>query len=128
MNWHKFPNFTEEEFKCKHTGKCKMDKNFMRKLQDLRTECGFPFIITSGYRDKTHPIEAKKRRGGEHTIGKAADIAISGKNVIRLLVLADKHGFKRFGIKQHGEGRFIHLGTALPSEGFPETTYTYKGE
>jgi uncharacterized protein YcbK (DUF882 family) len=128
MNWHKFPNFTEDEFKCSHTGKCSMDKDFMRKLQALRTEAGFPFIITSGYRDTTHPIEARKRRGGEHTLGKAVDIAISGENVIVLLALAYEHGFRRFGIKQHGEGRFVHLGTASSNEGFPETTYTYKGE
>lgn len=125
MNWHKYPNFTEEEFKCSHTGKCEMDKNFMRKLQDLREECGFPFVITSGYRDETHPVESSKLKPGEHTKGKAADIAISGKNVIVLLALAHKHGFTRYGIKQKGEGRFVHLGTALPSEGFNQTTWSY---
>jgi len=125
MNWYKFENFTEDEFRCSHTGKCEMDKNFMRKLQDLRTEAGFPFIITSGYRDKTHPVEAEKRKGGEHSIGKAVDIAISGQNVIVLLALAHTHGFNRYGIKQKGEGRFIHLGTGLPSEGFPSTTWSY---
>lgn len=125
MNWDEFPNFSEGEFKCSHTGKCHMDEIFMRKLQDLRVDCGFPFVITSGYRDKTHPIEAAKRKGGEHTLGKAADIALSGKNVIVLLALAHKHQFTRYGIKQKGEGRFIHLGTARPSEGFNQTTWSY---
>ncbi len=125
MNWHKYPNFTEDEFKCSHTGECKMDKNFMRRLQDLRVECGFPFVITSGYRDPTHPVEAAKLKAGEHSIGKACDIAISGRNVIVLLALAHKLGFTRYGIKQKGGGRFIHLGTAKPSEGFNETTWSY---
>jgi len=125
MNWHKYTNFTEEEFKCSKTGECHMDKNFMRKLQNLREDCDFPFIITSGYRHPSHPIEAAKHKPGEHCLGKAADIAISGERVIILLTLARKNGFTRFGIKQKGEGRFIHLGTALPSEGFPSTTWSY---
>jgi len=125
MNWHKYPNFSEEEFKCSHSGECKMNKNFMRLLQDLRTEADFPFIITSGYRDKTHPIESAKPKPGEHTLGKAVDIAISGKNAILLIALAHKHGFVRVGVKQKGAGRFIHLGTAQPSEGFPSTIWSY---
>lgn len=125
VDWESLPDFKIEEFVCSHTGKCEMDKNFMHKLQALRTEAGLPFIITSGYRDITHPIEVIKRRRGEHTYGLAADIAISGENVIVLLSLARKHGFKRFGVKQKGTGRFIHLGTALPSQGFPETLWSY---
>lgn len=125
MNWFKFPNFTEEEFRCSHTGKCGMDETFIQRLQNLRTEAGFPFIVTSGYRDPTHPVEAKKRKPGEHTLGKAVDIAISGENVIILLALAHKHGFIRFGIKQKGNGRFVHLGTATKDEGFVKTTWSY---
>ena len=97
----------------------------MDKLQALRTECGFPFKITSGYRHPTHPVEANKTKAGEHSLGKAADIAISGENVIVLLALAFRHGFTRFGVKQKGDGRFIHLGTATPDEGFPTTTWSY---
>ena len=33
----------------------------INKLQSLRTELGFPFIITSGYRCEEHPIEARKK-------------------------------------------------------------------
>ena len=74
---------------------------------------------------RIHPIEAAKHDPGEHSLGKAADIAISGERVIILLALAQKHGMTRFGIKQKGEGRFIHLGTGLPSEGFSSTTWSY---
>jgi len=125
MNWYAFPNFTEEEFTCSHTGECHMDKQHMRKLQNLRTDCGFTFIITSGYRHPTHPVEAAKHKQGEHCYGKATDIALSGERVIILLAKAHKHGFTRFGIKQSGNGRFVHLGTGLPSEGFKQTTWSY---
>jgi len=125
MNWDDYDNFSESEFKCSHTGECHMDAPFMVKLQRLRKEAGFPFIITSGYRHATHPAEVSKHRQGEHCYGKAVDIAISGENVIVLLALAYKHGFTRYGIKQKGGGRFIHLGTGLPNEGFSTTTWSY---
>ena len=46
MSWE---NFKLEEFACKHCGYNFIDNNFVNKLQELRTECDFPFIITSGY-------------------------------------------------------------------------------
>ena len=48
------------EFDCTHTGKNEMDDAFLAKLDQLREECGFPFRITSGYRDETHPNEVVK--------------------------------------------------------------------
>ncbi len=53
--------FNREEFACQYTGKNKIDDQFLIKLDHLRYVCGFPFIITSGYRDPSHPIEAKKK-------------------------------------------------------------------
>ena len=50
MDWTKYPNFTEEEFKCKHCGKAEMNAAFMGKLQHLRNAYGKPMTITSGYR------------------------------------------------------------------------------
>lgn len=125
MNWHKYPNFTEDEFKCSHTGECHMNKDFMRKLQALRTECDFAFHVTSGYRHPTHPIEAAKHKAGEHCYGKAVDIAISGNRAMIVLEKARKYGFIRLGVKQNKDGHFIHLGSALPSEGFSSTIWTY---
>jgi len=29
LDWSRLPNFTEAEFRCKHTGKCDMDAAFM---------------------------------------------------------------------------------------------------
>ena len=49
----------------------------MEKVDELRDRCGFPFVITSGYRSPQHPIEAKKDVPGTHAQGIAADIKIT---------------------------------------------------
>ena len=74
MSWK---NFTLEEFACKHTGENKIEHELIDKLQALRTECGFPFKITSGYRSADHPVERKKSKPGTHALGLAADIGVS---------------------------------------------------
>lgn len=116
MDWSQYPNFSANEFRCKHTGHVEMDPEFMARLQKLRTEWGLPMVITSGYRHKKHPIEARKRSTGAHTTGKAVDIAISGGMAVLFLQLALNHGFSGIGIQQKGGGRFIHLDTAFTSD------------
>jgi len=88
-----------------------MDDDFMEKLDTIREEVGIPFIVTSAYRDKTHPIEAKKKTPGAHASGKAIDILIRGKDALKLIEVALKHGITGLGVKQHGDSRFIHLDT-----------------
>lgn len=114
MDWSRYPNFTEEEFRCSYTGKCEMDPEFMDRLQALRTELKAPVIVTSGYRDKTHPVEASKPTPGEHAHGKAADVSCFGSLAYKILSLATKHGFTRIGVSQKGahNKRFLHLGTS----------------
>jgi uncharacterized protein YcbK (DUF882 family) len=120
INWSDYePYFRESEFRCKHSGKCEMDKEFMDKLLALRLAFAEPMTITSGYRDKTHPIEAKKATTGAHTTGKACDIAVQGKDAYRLLKLALAQGFTGIGIQQKGSGRFIHLDTCADSPSMP---------
>ncbi len=104
-----YPNFSAHEFNCKHTGRNRMQAHFIERLQRLRTEYGRPIIITSGYRDPTHPVEAKKARPGMHSHGIASDIQCNGPECHRILQLALKHGFTGIGIQQKGNGRFIHL-------------------
>lgn len=109
-DWTKYPNFSKSEFDCKHTGKNEMQHEFMSKLQELRTAYGKPMKVTSGYRDFTHPIEARKpNRNGAHPTGLAADIAVERSDAYRLLKLALELGFTGIGIQQKGSGRFIHL-------------------
>jgi uncharacterized protein YcbK (DUF882 family) len=104
--------FTKEELSCQHCGAYKFDEEFLKVLNNIREECGFAFVISSGYRCVEHPIEASKSRVGTHTTGCAVDIAVSGDKALKVLEVAIKHGIKRIGVNQKGKGRFIHLDIA----------------
>ena len=100
--------FTVDEFNCQYTGENQMDPEFMEKVDKLREHCGFPFVITSGYRSPSHPIEAKKDVPGTHAQGIAADIKItSSAQRYSIIKGALEHGFTGLGVA----GDFIHLDT-----------------
>lgn len=103
--------FTRAEMACKHTGRCVMDPTFMRKLETLRQQFGKPMIVTSGFRDPSHPEEAKKAEPGTHSQGIAVDIAVRGADAVVLLTLALSLGFTGVGVSQKGTSRFLHLDT-----------------
>lgn len=111
MDWSKYANFSEVEFRCSQTGECNMQPDFLRRLQALREEYGKPLQITSGYRSPQHSTEASKAQPGVHTRGIACDIAVSGSEAYHVLALALKHGFTGIGVAQKGSGRFLHLDT-----------------
>ena len=116
MDWSKYPNFTEDEFRCSHSGLVDMDEDFIHRLQGLRTDVSAPFVVFSGYRHKTHPIEAAKPTPGEHFEGKASDVGCWGSLAYKIIERAPHHGFTRIGVSQATETahnkRFIHLGTS----------------
>lgn len=112
MDWSKYPNFSEAEFRCKHCGKVNMDPDFLSRLQAVRTAYGKPLVVTSGYRCPEHPIEAKKPNPGAHSMGKAADVAVRGTDAYLVLKLAIEQGFTGIGINQKGPGRYLHLDTS----------------
>lgn len=122
MDWSLYPNFTEDEFRCKHTGRCKMDPVFMRRLQHLRSVFGKPMRITSGYRDPSHPVEAAKDKPGAHSEGRAADVAVQGADAVRLVQLAIGLGFTGIGVQQKGTARFIHLDDLTQLDNYPRPT------
>ena len=113
--------FSEAELACQHCGKYQFADEFLYILNVIREECGFPLPVTSGYRCPDHPIEAAKRAAGKpmgaHSRGLAVDLAADRSRAHRLLEVALKQGIPRIGIKQSGDGRFIHLDidTSLPS-------------
>lgn len=120
MSWK---NFNLAEFECLHCGKNEIDPDFVDKLQTLRDACGFPLIITSGYRCPEHN-QAVSSTGpdGPHTTGRAVDIHVYGFRAMDFLskALALKL-FTGIGIKQHGNSRFVHLDD-LPSPAYPRPT------
>ena len=83
-----------------------MNEDFLNILDELRDRCNFPFKITSGYRDPTHPLESKKQKPGTHSQGIAADIRImNGSQAYTLLSTAFNMGFGGIGIAK----TFIHV-------------------
>ena len=109
IDWEKYPNFSPEEFACQHCGENGISQLLLDKLQSLRTELDFPFVITSGYRCKDHPIEKKKVNPGAHRDGFAADISIRGHKAYEVIAKASEFGFTGIGVAQKGDNRFIHL-------------------
>ena len=104
-------HFHIREFDCTHTGTGgdNMDPEFLAKLDELREICGFPFRITSGWRDATHPVELRKAQPGTHNQGIACDIAVSnGFERMNIVHEALKMGcFNGIGVGKN----FVHLDT-----------------
>jgi zinc D-Ala-D-Ala carboxypeptidase len=98
--------FELSEFDCQETGKNEMHPDFLHRLDHLRKVCDFPFIITSGYRDPSHSVEAKKPVPGTHSQGIAADIRITNSaDRFTIVDQAIYAGFSGIGI---ADG-FVHL-------------------
>ncbi|WP_082095622.1 D-Ala-D-Ala carboxypeptidase family metallohydrolase [Photobacterium halotolerans] len=110
----RWTHFKPEEFACK-CGHCgpesglKMKPATMDKLQNTRSDMGIPFVITSGYRCRRHPVEARKSAPGAHNYGQAVDVSLSGEAALNLIGTAQLYGFTGIGVAQKGAGRFIHL-------------------
>ena len=102
----KFKYFDISEFDCQETGNNNMSEGFIHKLDALREACGFPFKITSGYRDPSHSIERTKRTSGTHSLGIAADIRIHhGADRYTIVQTALSLGFTGIGIAK----TFVHV-------------------
>lgn len=117
-DWSEIKHFTKREFECSRTGACRMNREFMLWLDGLRDELGFPLVVTSGYRDPSHPLEAAKKIPGAHAFGLAVDFRLWGANALKLVELATSTSPVPLGlgVAQCGliEKRFIHLDHAPP--------------
>ena len=110
--------FSDRELSCK-CGKCesKFKISTIEKLNGLRSDCGFPFIISSGYRcsDYNKQIGATQT----HATGQAVDILCSHIEAFEIITKAQKFGFTGIGVKQKGNKRFIHLDDLSSAEKRP---------
>ena len=103
-----FRYFKMEDFACSETGENGIREDFVFQLDDLRAECGFPFVVTSGYRSRDHSIEKTKKVGGQHTRGNAADIQVTnGLQRMAIVSKALDRGFTGIGVAKS----FVHLDT-----------------
>lgn len=115
--------FTLDEFACKHCGGNKMMPTFIEKLDRLRSVCGFPLQVTSGYRCPVHNANVSSTGAdGPHTTGRAADIAVERDRAFLLLCHATSLGFTGIGVLQKGKTRFIHLDDLPAAPGRPRPT------
>ena len=115
--------FTETELACKGTGECKMDPAFMLRLERLRMVFGKPLIVTSGYRSPAYNAKVSGTgQDGPHTTGRAVDVSIRGADALKLIDLALECGFTGIGVKQSGDGRFLHLDDLPAAPGRPRPT------
>ena len=101
--------FSDEEFLCQHCGEKGIREEIVDRLNAMREDCGFPFVISSGYRCSNHPIEARKSKPGAHAAGYAADISVRNGYALAVIKSAMQNGIDRIGINQKGDGRFIHV-------------------
>lgn len=116
--WVNFNPHTDH-FACRCCGRLIIVPTTMDKLQRVRTEFGRPMIITSGYRCSRHNQKVSSSGpNGPHTTGRPVDVKIFGEEALDLIVIARRHGFTGFGIKQKGDfqGRYVHLDDLLNHE------------
>ena len=114
--------FTKEEFACQYTGENEISDRLLLKLDLLRARCGFPFVITSGFRSEDHPIEAKKETPGTHAQGIAADIKVTdGTQRFKIVEEAIKMGFSGIGVAS----QFVHVDIRHLDGNEPPVMWTY---
>lgn len=117
ITWADIKHFEPDEFRCR-CGTCgsdghEMNIDFVAMLDDLRERLGFALWITSGYRCPSHNQQVSTTGAdGPHTTGRAADIALHGEQIFRLVTQASLGGwFTGIGLNQRGAyaKRFVHL-------------------
>jgi len=114
IDWSEVKYFKEDEFKCKHCGEASMDKEFIKKLDELRDTLDAPLTVTSGYRCPAHNAAVSTTGNtGPHTTGKAADLICAPEHIRNLLTLAVLQ-FPGVGVNLKGTGRFIHVDDLKP--------------
>jgi len=105
----------DKEWACHGDGTILIVPEFLDRIEQLRTRCGFPLQINSGYRSPAYNATVSTTGDdGPHTTGKACDIRVEGVRAFTLISIALQMGFTGVGINQKGpsSGRYIHLDDA----------------
>lgn len=99
------PNPTYKYFKANEIVGLKTE--LVQKLDKMREECGFPFVITSGYRTQAQNDMLKDSvSDSAHVSGLAVDLAIKDSATrFKLITVALQNGITRIGIGKD----FVHL-------------------
>jgi len=88
-----------------------MSDEFMAKLEAMRVEAGFPFIVNSAFRSPDYNRQIGGSPNSQHLYGNAVDLRLYGDRAIQVIVLARKWGMGGIGVQQKGPhaSRFIHI-------------------
>tara|TARA_Y100001963_G_C6617308_1_gene369940 strand:+ start:8 stop:388 length:381 start_codon:yes stop_codon:yes gene_type:complete len=92
-----------------------MDVKFLRFMDELRTRCKFPFIVTSGYRTPEHNKKVGGIETSAHLKGLACDIAMTDSKkrarfVYEAMNLCSELALPfRIGLAGKDKGNFAHI-------------------
>lgn len=104
-------SFSPAEIACRGTGKIKISRSAMTKLQALRNGLGAPMIINSAYRSPEHNRAVGGAKNSNHMHGVAFDVSMSNHNPAEFEAAARAAGFTGFGFYPPKKGNFIHIDT-----------------
>ena len=99
MDYSQYPNFSEEEFKCKHCGEVDMKDTVLNFLQAWRDHIGAGVTINSRFRCGEHNNAVSSTgTDGPHTSGLAIDISTQPQLQYKLLNFAFNYEPRPTGI------------------------------
>lgn len=83
-----------------------MDDDFMKKLDDARTICAYPFVLNSAYRSPEYERSKGRTGTSSHCKGVAVDIScLTSICRLKMIMALLAVGFRRIGIYP----TFIHV-------------------
>lgn len=108
----KLKHFSTHEFECKGQNCCgnssPMNPEYLRFLDRFREKLGEPWIITSGFRCRTHNQRIGGASNSLHTWGVASDGFPKSKDLKKALrVLSEMPEFERLSIGVYPS--FLHI-------------------
>lgn len=103
LKWFKNTDFDSKDLPNSWVN---MDFEFMKLIDELRNRVGFPIVINSAFRTKSHNLKVEGKSNSSHTRGLAVDLRISSSQHRFLIVkCALELGITRIGVYK----TFIHL-------------------
>ena len=83
-----------------------MNIEFIKILEAIRVECGFPLHVSSGYRTPEHNMQVGKTKDSAHTHGLAVDFPCTDSHErFKIVGAAYKLGIKRIETTE----KHVHL-------------------
>ena len=104
-NWP-YRYFKPQEIACKGTGKIFINEEALHCLDALRSNLGHSINLSSAYRSPYHNAKVGGAPKSSHLEGHAFDVQLQGKDKETIRKIAEKVGFKGFGMRYQ---TFIHI-------------------